>query len=211
MSPRERRAPRQARSRATVERIVAAGRAVLLERGWDGVTTNHVAAAAGVSPGSLYQYFPDKEAVLDEVVDRETVHLEARISRAFVDTLRAPSRGDVVRRNVEALLDAFGEQPAMTRVLADQMPRGAGSRRAAFARRVDELVAAVLAGQDTGQRRPDVMAWVMVRAVEQATIGWVLEDPPVDRADLVDELTLLVTRYLERRWDREVARSTASD
>jgi len=197
VSRRERRAPQQARSRATVERIVAAGRTVLLERGWEGVTTNHVAAAAGVSPGSLYQYFPDKEAVLDEVVDREIRDLEARISRAFVDTLRVPFGADVVRRNVEALLDAFGEQPAMTRILVDQMPRGAGSRRAAFARRVDELVATVLATRGVPGRRPDVMAWVLVRAVEQATIGWVLEDPPVERADLVDELTLLVTRYLE--------------
>jgi AcrR family transcriptional regulator len=167
----------------------------VLQRGWDGVTTNHVAAAAGVSPGSFYQYFPDKEAVLDEVVDREIRHLEARISRAFVETLR--SRGDVVRRNVEALLDAFGEQPAMTRVLVDQMPRGAGSRRAAFARRVDELVATVLTTRPSAGRRPDVMAWVLVRVVEQATVGWVLEEPPIDRADLVDELTLLVTRYLE--------------
>jgi len=194
---RERRAPQQARSRETVERIVAAGRTVLLQRGWDGVTTNHVAAAAGLSPGSLYQYFPDKEAVLDEVVDREVGRLEARISRAFVDTLRAPSVGDQVRRNVEALLDVFGEQPAMTRVLVDQMPRGAGSRRAAFARRVDELVATVLTTRPASGRRPEVMAWVLVRTVEQATIGWVLEDPPIARADLVDELTLLVTRYLE--------------
>ncbi|WP_433781596.1 TetR/AcrR family transcriptional regulator [Actinomycetospora sp. CA-101289] len=197
MTRRERRAPRQVRSRETVERIVAAGRTVLLQRGWDGVTTNHVAAAAGVSPGSLYQYFPDKEAVLDEVVDREIGQLETRISRAFVDTLHAPIGGDVVRRNVEALLDAFGEQPAMTRVLVEQMPRGAGSRRAAFARRVDQLVATVLSGRAAPGRRPDVMAWVLVRAVEQATIGWVLEDPPIAREDLVDELTELVTRYLE--------------
>ena len=196
VSRRERRTPQQTRSRETVERIVGAGRTVLLERGWDGATTNHIAAAAGVSPGSLYQYFPDKEAVLDEVVDREIRHLEARISRAFVETLRAPG-GDVVRRNVEALLDAFGEQPAMTRILVDQMPRGAGSRRAAFARRVDELVATVLTTREVPGRRPDVMAWVLVRAVEQVTIGWVLEDPLLDRADLVEELTLLVTRYLE--------------
>ena len=71
MTRRARREPQQVRSRETVERLVAAAREVLLRRGWDGATTNHIAAAAGVGPGSFYQYFADKEAILGEVVDRE--------------------------------------------------------------------------------------------------------------------------------------------
>ena len=71
MTRRSRREPQQVRSRETVERLLDAAREVLLRRGWDGATTNHIAAAAGVSPGSFYQYFADKEAILGEVVDRE--------------------------------------------------------------------------------------------------------------------------------------------
>lgn len=198
MTGRGRRQPQQTRSRETVERIIDGGLEVLLARGWDGTTTNHVAAAAGVSPGSLYQYFPDKEAILDRVVDREVERLEARISRAFVATLQGPEQ-DLVRRNVEALLDAFGERPALTRILVEQMPRGAGSRRAAFARRVDELVATVLAARGLPGRRADVVAWVLVRAVEQVTTSHALEDTAFDRDDLATELTLLVTRYLDGR------------
>lgn len=198
MSRRPRREPQQVRSRETVERILDAGLDVLLQRGRDGATTNHIAAAAGVSPGSLYQYFTDKEAILSRVVDREVELLEARISRAFVDTLRAPPV-DLVRAEVEALLDAFAERPALTRILVEQMPRGAGSRRASFARRIDELVATVLASRGVGDRRADVVAWMLVRTVEQATTSFVLEDPSFARDDLVTELTLLVTRYLDVR------------
>ena len=51
-----------------VERILAATRSVLVERGYEGASTNRIAAVAGISPGSLYQYFPDKDAVVDRVV-----------------------------------------------------------------------------------------------------------------------------------------------
>lgn len=61
--PRRRRKPVQARSKQTVERVLAAAAHVFSERGY-GATTNHVAELAGVSIGSLYQYFPDKDALL---------------------------------------------------------------------------------------------------------------------------------------------------
>ncbi|MCM3849866.1 TetR/AcrR family transcriptional regulator [Pseudonocardia sp. DR1-2] len=110
-----RREPRQERSRAMVERIVAAGRDVLVTRGYDGASTNRIAAAAGVSPGSLYQYFPDKDAVLTEVLDRYLDAMEARVSRAFLDSVAAAGPGTgtapAVRATLEALLDTFGEEP----------------------------------------------------------------------------------------------------
>ena len=70
------------------------------------------------------------------------------------------------------------------------------ARKAGFARRIDELVATVLASRGVGHRRGDVVAWVLVRAVEHATTSYVLEDPSFGRDDLVVELTLLVSRYL---------------
>lgn len=62
-----RKEPRQARSRATVDAIVQAGAHILGERGWDGFTTNEVADIAGVSIGSLYQYFPDKRSLVEAI------------------------------------------------------------------------------------------------------------------------------------------------
>jgi AcrR family transcriptional regulator len=66
-----RKRPVQARSRDTVATILEAAAHVLERRGYAGVTTNHVAVRAGVSIGSIYQYFPDKEALLAALVERD--------------------------------------------------------------------------------------------------------------------------------------------
>jgi AcrR family transcriptional regulator len=195
-----RRRPTQERSRATVERILDAGRSVLLERGFEGANTNRIAAAAGVGPGSLYQYFPDKEAILERVVERAMDDLEARITRAFLGSLRAGD--DAVRGHLESLLDALTEEAELVRVLSQDQPRTVGRRRAGFARRIDALVAGALLAEhpDGGDVPVDAVAWMLVRTVEHVTISWVLEQPGVGREAILDELTELVGGYLRRRW-----------
>src|SRR6188768_1896869 len=80
-TPRKR--PRQSRSVATVDTIIAATARVLVKQGFDGLTTNAVAEAAGVSIGSLYQYFPNKEALVAALVER---HVEDK-NRAVISEL----------------------------------------------------------------------------------------------------------------------------
>jgi AcrR family transcriptional regulator len=77
-----RRAPRQLRSRAIVEAIVQAGRQLLASEGPKSLTTNRIAERAGVSIGSLYRYFPNKEAVLAAIHDAETGRDVAEIRAA---------------------------------------------------------------------------------------------------------------------------------
>jgi len=183
-----------------VERIVAAGRTVLLERGVDGLTTNHVATAAGVSPGSLYQYFPDKDAIVDEVVARYADDLEERVTRAFVDTAAERDPVLAVRRVVLALVDALAEHPALLRAVAQRLPRAGDDRRAAFARRVDALLTSTLLARHGGELRhpAGTVAWLLVRTVESLAVGYVLEQPPIDREGFADEVTALVLGYLGR-------------
>jgi AcrR family transcriptional regulator len=187
-----------------VERIVAAGRDVLVTRGYDGASTNRIAAAAGVSPGSLYQYFPDKDAVLTEVLDRYLDAMEARVSRAFLDSVATAGPGagtaPAVRATLEALLDTFGEEPDLLRVIVEQLPRSPGGRRAAFAGRIDDLVTTVLLTRGAGDTdAARAAAWTVVRTVEHLTTGFVLERPGFARAVVVDELTALVAGYLDAR------------
>ncbi len=188
-----------------VERIVAAGREVLVTRGYDGASTNRIAAAAGVSPGSLYQYFPDKDAVLTEVLDRYLDAMEARVSRAFLDSVAVAGPGagtttTAVRATLEALLDTFSEEPDLLRVIVEQLPRSPGGRRAAFAGRIDDLVTTVLLTHGAGSTdAARAAAWTVVRTVEHLTTGYVLERPGFARAVVVDELTALVAGYLDAR------------
>jgi len=179
---------------------VAAGRTVLLERGVDGLTTNHVAAAAEISPGSLYQYFPDKDAVVDEVVARYADDLEERVTRAFVDTAAERDPALAVRRVVLALVDALAEHPSLLRAVAERLPRAGDDRRAAFARRVDALLTSTLLARHGGELRhpAGTVAWLLVRTVESLAVGYILEEPPIGREEFADEVTALVLGYLGR-------------
>lgn len=69
--PNPRKQPLQSRSGETVNAIIEATARILESEGRDRLTTNHIAEKAGVSIGSLYQYFPNKEAILAELLRRE--------------------------------------------------------------------------------------------------------------------------------------------
>ena len=192
-----RKSPKQARSREMVERIVAAGREVLVTDGYDAFSTNRVAAAAGVSPGSLYQYFPDKLAILDVVVDRYTEETSERVAAALAD--RMAGGPEVVRDVVDALLSALEADPALLRVVAEELPQvRSRPRREALERRVSELVSTYLLVRPEHSRRPSptVSAWVSVLAIENLAVRWVLDRPPITRDQLLDELVALVGGYL---------------
>lgn len=120
-----RKAPRQARSRATVEAIVEAGARILSEDGWAGFTTNKVAECAGVSIGSLYQYFPDKLSLVDSIRRR---HLDDCL--AAMRTVRAEERPpmEVAEILVRAMITAHSAHPGLHRVLLDETPISAEYR-----------------------------------------------------------------------------------
>ncbi len=157
-----RKAPRQQRSRATVAVILEAATRVLARRGWARSTTNEVAEVAGVSVGSVYQYFPNKLALAEALRQQ---HLEAVLA-AWPDP-DAPAAdatpAQQVARLVDGLIAAHRAWPAMHRALLDEVPLAARAAdspfEAAYRRRLDALVAA-LAGE--GAAEP----WVLAATVE---------------------------------------------
>jgi AcrR family transcriptional regulator len=82
LSLKPRKQPTQARSSETVNVILEAAARILETRGFAGYTTNAVAERAGVSIGSLYQYFPNKDALTAALIDRETVPLVSALAGA---------------------------------------------------------------------------------------------------------------------------------
>ena len=80
-----RRAPSQQRSRERVERMLAAASALIAEQGSDAMRMGEVAERAGVSIGSLYQFFPDKRAIVWALAERYTAESQACISAALKD------------------------------------------------------------------------------------------------------------------------------
>jgi AcrR family transcriptional regulator len=82
LAPAARRTPVQARSRQTVIRILDAAAAIADEQGVDAATTRAIADRAGVSYPSLYRFFDDREAIMDELMERHCAELDARCIKA---------------------------------------------------------------------------------------------------------------------------------
>jgi AcrR family transcriptional regulator len=105
--PRLRRVPRQARSRERLVRMLDAAEALLVAEGPAALTTTRVAAAAGVSVGSLYQYLPDKEAIVEALAGRYLAEFEALMEELAA---RAPFE-DPVGTLIDAFAARYRERP----------------------------------------------------------------------------------------------------
>ena len=196
-TPRKR--PRQERSRATVESILEATARVLVKRGFDGLTTNLVAEAAGVSIGSLYQYFPNKAALVGALIEN---HVENMTQLALAELTRVaqlPMR-EAIRSVIEAMIRAHAVHPELHRVLTEQVPRVG---RMAKLREIDSITHRMVAGLLASRKPelaiedPDMAAFVLVSAIEAITHRAALFAPELLRDPrLVDETCTMVRRYL---------------
>ncbi|OLP61426.1 TetR family transcriptional regulator [Xaviernesmea oryzae] len=114
-----RKVPRQARSRATVDVILEAGARILSLEGWTGFTTNRVAELAGVSIGSLYQYFPDKLSLVDAIRRQHLEDCMAALQLAGSDGV-APD--EFAARLAQDMIAAHLKYPGLHKVLLDEAP-----------------------------------------------------------------------------------------
>ncbi|HLX38261.1 MAG TPA: TetR/AcrR family transcriptional regulator, partial [Candidatus Binataceae bacterium] len=112
----------QERSRATVDALLEATTRILLREGYDQASTNKIAEVAGVSIGSLYQYFPSKEALVAAVIDRHTQEISRVVRRALVKVAARPLEV-AAREFVSIGIDAHRVNPKLHAVLAEQIPR----------------------------------------------------------------------------------------
>src|SRR3954447_10769421 len=100
-----RKSPRQDRSRATVDAILEAAARVLVKQGFERTTTNRVAEAAGVSVGSLYQYFPSQEALVAALVAGHVLERSAAV-RGGLERVRSLPLEAAARAMIELCIDA---------------------------------------------------------------------------------------------------------
>lgn len=196
-TPRKR--PRQARAKATVDSILEASARVLVKRGFDRFTTNEVAEAAGVSIGSLYQYYPNKEALVAALIEKHIEDMTAALASELARVATLPM-AEAVRAVIELTIKAHAVDRELHQVLTEQVPRVG---RMARLREVDaichRMVAGVLAARqdELAIRDPALSAFVLVAAIEAIAHRSALFDPErLEDPRLVDEACALVTRYL---------------
>ncbi|MEV6238418.1 TetR/AcrR family transcriptional regulator [Lentzea sp. NPDC051838] len=115
-----RRKPRQVRAELTRDRILTAAAHVFAEHGYASGTTNRIAERARISIGSLYQYFPNKDAILAELLVQ---HID-RGARTSADTLDlSPGTLEAtVRELVRDAIDSHRDDPRLLRVMIEEAP-----------------------------------------------------------------------------------------
>ena len=197
-----RKSASQERSRATVDTLLEATARVLINEGYDRASTNRIAEVAGVSIGSLYQYFPSKEALVAAVIDRHTQEISEATRDALVKAAARPIEV-AAREFVSAGIDGHRVNPRLHGVLAEQIPRvGRLENIEANVREGYALVRGYLeAHRDEIEVADlDLAAFVLVTVVEALTHAAVLRRPDIlsdQKAQrFVDDVTRLVVRYL---------------
>jgi AcrR family transcriptional regulator len=163
-----RKRPSQDRSRATVDAILEATARILVREGYEALSTNRVAADAGVSIGSLYQYFPNKEALIAALSERHLDDIERTLT-AGAAAVGAKPFADIVRGMIRANVAAHLVDPELHTAISDFVPpQGAHDRRIAFTREAQARVRAILEAyrDDLAVRDLDLAAYMIVRTVE---------------------------------------------
>jgi AcrR family transcriptional regulator len=197
---RPKKLPRQQRSRTTFDAIVEACARLLAERGLAGVTTNAIAERAGVSIGSLYEFFPNREAILAVLTERRLAALRADVERAIEDALELQRR-DAVRFLIARIVAQVSRERALFHAMlreASFLRELPGTRKA-----VAELFDLGRLAREQGRRRrggallAEPHGWLLGRMLTSAVLDIALRsrnDPAA--GELTEALADLTLRML---------------
>jgi AcrR family transcriptional regulator len=184
-----RKQPQQARSQATTEAILQSAAHILGQRGWRGLTTNAVADAAGVSIGSLYQYFPNKTVLTRALIARE----DAVLAGELLALLERPEGSGLLHELIQVAVAHQLRRPVLARLLdaeearlppGDETPHLHEILSQIFRRCLDEaLIAreprlaqdlfAIIHGMvDTAGQNGESDSHALARRVERAVSGY---------------------------------------
>jgi len=185
-----------------VERIIASGREVLLRDGYDGFSTNRIAAQAWISPGSLYQYFPNKEALVAALVARHNREMLELLRHALKE-VASLDLATAMREMVKATVDAHLVDSALHRIFAEQVPRMGQLAKIEDLQRETFLLVRAYAEERRNEisvRDLDSATFICVTIVEALTHEFIINKPDAldgDRERFIDEVTRLIVGYLQ--------------
>jgi AcrR family transcriptional regulator len=196
-----RRSPRQARSRDTVEAILEAAAQVFERHGYAAGTTNRIAERAGVSIGSLYQYFPNKGAIVVELTRRHMTETRAVARPALQELVdRVPPIREGLTAIVLGTITLHQRSPRLHRVLSEEAPHP--PEILAFQRAIfDELSGLIgeylSASPEVTVADPALAGRIVAQVVDEMTHGVVIHPRPGDEPEVyARETVTMLERYL---------------
>jgi AcrR family transcriptional regulator len=189
------RKPRQARAQQKVELILEAAIRLLENGGLAALTTNAVAELAGVSIGTLYQYFSNKEAILDALAASEMAAMAARIREVLTDpSIISPEAR--VAAVVGAVATSYGERQGAHRLVMEHSLARGGSRMSPF---LSELIEDFSHHQRDGALREPLAnadAFVLIHAFAGVLRAMTQQADAPPRTEIEKALTRLVTHFV---------------
>lgn len=193
-----RRRPKQRRARQTVEAVLDAVIRLLKRGGSEAITTNRIAEVAGVSIGSVYQYFPDKRAIFTALHQRHVDQIDRMVQTKLVEHA-ASSIEDLLRAMVEAMVEAHATDPELYESLMTEVPhRADGTREFAVRLHGAFLLAISSRAHELKKHRDlDKVVFVVTHMVEALSHGAVLRRPAtMSLTDAKEEVVRAVLAYL---------------
>ena len=197
-TPRKR--PKQERSQATVQAILTATAHILTEEGYNHFTTNKVAERAGVSIGSLYQYFPNKDSLLLALAEHHADQM-VQLAKDHLEEVGDRSIPEFIRQIVKAAIAAHAVNPKLHRVLHEQVPHSQVMRQFDPAK-MENLLRSFLE-ERCDQLQPknlDLTVFIVERTIRGLIHGAMTEHPEfLKTKELEEELTSLLSYYLLKK------------
>ncbi len=196
-----RKKPIQKRSQKTVEAIFDAAAQILSEKGYAQTTTDRIAEKAGISIGSLYQYFPNKDSIMLGIVERHITEMNEFVE----EMISAIQSSGVMTRQMmknfaKLMIEHHDKEPELHRVLFEESPQPQSIKAAinmAEKRAANGLAKNLIISSGGNKKNPELSLRIAVRTIEALTHWYVLEandDIPED--DFIDELAEMINGYL---------------
>jgi len=198
-----RKSASQERSRLTVDALLEATARILVREGFDKASTNRIAEVAGVSIGSLYQYFPSKEALVAALIDRHNRQVMQAVQGELAEALNQ-SMEEAVRMLVSVAVKAHRIDPKLHRALTEQIPRVGRLENVEFFNRQYYVLFENYLKSRRGELSVTdlgLAAFVCVTSIEALTHTAVLHCKMVSAEEvdaLIEQGTRLVVGYLTR-------------
>lgn len=199
-----RKKPSQKRSKQSVESILTAAARILVNDGWERFNTNRVAAIAGVSVGSLYQYFPNKDSIISALIDR---HMQSPLEklREKFEKLEYGSLEVILRELIKTMIEIHSIDPKLHLALLKEVPSVSSYQSMhSCHKEIEEFLVAILekSKSEINVKNLKLAVFMVVHSVESLTHSLVFEHKgDFEIPEIESEIYKLISFYLKGNSD----------
>lgn len=194
-----RNVPRQSRSQQTLDLVLDTAAELFVSVGYENATTNAIAEKAGISIGTLYRYFPDKDAVLRALADRYQQQSRNLFKTVFVQDARYLPLEVLLDRLIDPFLDMYCKYPVYAHILlgADVSADIAAASRGMEAEMIAEMADFIhLLAPHLKKKRAHLVATVGKAVVKMLISLVTASQDERQRADVIVEVKRMLLGYL---------------